>query len=394
MSWINSVGEFMRGLYSGGTTVRVQRISESHYYNSDRYSDLLSLPPVKAGVTFIAETVAQLQFKALGAHPEASALAQQLNTFPKQYYTKQEFIHRIVSDMLVEGNAFVVTDNLTQEFNHLPFGKVKVVNQQEEVYPFKQDRAYVPFDATPLDAREILHFELNNYKGEAIGLRNGHQTLIQTTRKLYEHQLNIAAQTPASIISLRKDFTGRPPAVKDEAKKAFLEDVQKGGVVISEMDVAYNKITGMTPEQSLAEAIKAISQDFFRILNIPPIFMGFADVGSKLTLEAQTQQLIQSCISPIARRIGEELTSKLLTMQGLPGEIILETDSVRVIDRKTQVDTLVALVAGGILAPDNAREVLGFPLLGEGYDKPKQNLATTDGLTAKNYLDNKNTKAL
>jgi HK97 family phage portal protein len=237
-------------------------------------------------------------------------LSKKIDVYPNEYMIRKNFIYKIVSDMITNGNSVVypqvqqgLLENLTiWDINQIIFnGDFESYNIQYKLQKF--------------DPNELLHFVLIPddqlpFKGQGFIpiVKDTIANIVQanTTKTGFLQ----SKWRPSLIIKVESDAEGMQ--VQEERKKilnSYVGDTENGEpwiVPASEIDVREIRplsLQDLAIQESLTLDKKAVASAF----GIPAFMVGVGNFNKD-----EYNNFISSVIMPIAKAIEQELTKKLV----------------------------------------------------------------------------------
>ena len=281
-----------------------------------------------------------------------------LNKEPNPFQDISTFKRNLITDYIIDGNIFIYYDGV--HLYHLPAEKVTIHADSEtyiERFTFN-DITYKP--------SEIIHIKENSfysiYRGTS-RLKPALRTIIlmQNMRQFQDSFFKNGAvpglvlKSPNTLsekikermiqswtIRYRPDSGGRRPLILD------------GGIEIDQ--ISNTNFRELDFQQAILENEKII----LKALGIPPILM---DSGNNANIRPNMRMYYLETILPIVKKLhfgleryfGFELKENVTDVPALQPEM------------RDQSQYYTALVNGGIISPNEAREHLGFDTI-EGQD--------------------------
>lgn len=291
-----------------------------------------------------------------------------LNYEPNLFQDINTFKRNLVTDFILDGNIFIYFDGV--HLYHLPSSKMSIHSSSDtyvEKYTFSNDIDYSP--------SEIIHIKENSffsiYRGVprlSPALRT--MQLIASMRKFQDNFFKNGAvpglvlKSPNTLsekikdrmiqswqVRYKPDAGGRRPLVLD------------GGIEIDQISNVNFK--DLDFQSAIAENEKII----LKALGVPPIML---DSGNNANIRPNMRLYYLETILPIVRKInfgferffGFSIKEDVTDIPALQPEL------------RDQSQYYTALVNGGIISPNEAREQLGFePVDGQDDVRVPANIA-------------------
>ena len=282
-----------------------------------------------------------------------------LNTEPNPFQDISTFKRNLVTDYIIDGNIFIYYDGV--HLYHLPASKM-VIHASEtryiEKFTFNEVVDYSP--------AEVIHIKDNSFHSIYRGtsrLKPALRTmqLMSSMRKFQDNFFKNGAvpglvlKSPNTLsekikermiqswsIRYRPDAGGRRPLILD------------GGIEVDEISNVNFK------ELDFQSAIEENEKIILKALGVPPLLL---DSGNNANIRPNMRMYYLETILPIVRKInfaferffGFELREDVTNIPALQPEL------------RDQAAYYATLVNTGIIAPNEAREQLGFEKL-DGHD--------------------------
>jgi len=282
-----------------------------------------------------------------------------LNKEPNPFQDISTFKRNLITDYILDGNIFIYYDGV--HLYHLPANKMNIHASQTtyiEKYTFNETVNYSP--------SEIIHIKDNSFYSIYRGvsrLKPALRTMIlmQNMRQFQDNFFKNGAvpglvlKSPNTLsekikermiqswtLRYRPDSGGRRPLILD------------GGIELD--SISNTNFRELDFQNAIAENEKII----LKALGIPPILL---DSGNNANIRPNMRMYYLETILPIVKKLhfglerffGFELRENVTDVPALQPEL------------RDQSQYYTALVNGGIISPNEAREHLGFEPV-EGYN--------------------------
>jgi len=282
-----------------------------------------------------------------------------LNKEPNPFQDISTFKRNLITDYILDGNIFIYYDGV--HLYHLPANKMNIHASQTtyiEKYTFNETVTYSP--------SEIIHIKDNSFYSIYRGvsrLKPALRTMIlmQNMRQFQDNFFKNGAvpglvlKSPNTLsekikermiqswtLRYRPDSGGRRPLILD------------GGIELD--SISNTNFRELDFQNAIAENEKII----LKALGIPPILL---DSGNNANIRPNMRMYYLETILPIVKKLhfglerffGFELRENVTDVPALQPEL------------RDQSQYYTALVNGGIISPNEAREHLGFEPV-EGYN--------------------------
>ena len=346
--------------YLGQTTETSREFTQSY----ERYYETLEI--VNRGVNIIVDDVAEIPHMvgpAMGHHASVKGIKKSrvsllLNREPNPFQDISAFKRNLVTDFLLDGNIFVYYDGA--HLYHLPADNVTI---HADSRTFIEKYTYNDVDYTP---SEIIHVKENSFYSIFRGtsrLKPAVRTM-QLTSNMRQFQDNffkngavpgLVLKSPNTLsekikermiqswsVRYRPDAGGRRPLILD------------GGIEVDSISNVNFK------ELDFQSSITENENIILKALGIPPIML---DSGNNANIRPNMRMYYLETVLPIVRKLnfaysrffGFAINEDVTNIPALQPEL------------RDQSQYYSALVNGGIITPNEARDALGFEGV-EGYD--------------------------
>lgn len=323
---------------------------------------------VNRGVNLIVDDAAEVKTTVGAQVPGIQSIAKGvkrsrvnllLNKEPNPFQDISTFKRNLITDYILDGNIFIYYDGV--HLYHLPANKVNIHASQTtyiEKYTFNETVTYSP--------SEIIHIKDNSFYSIYRGvsrLKPALRTMVlmQNMRQFQDNFFKNGAvpglvlKSPNTLsekikermiqswsLRYRPDSGGRRPLILD------------GGIELD--SISNTNFRELDFQNAIAENEKII----LKALGIPPILL---DSGNNANIRPNMRMYYLETILPIVKKLhfglerffGFELKENVTDVPALQPEL------------RDQSQYYTALVNGGIISPNEARDHLGFEPV-EGYD--------------------------
>ena len=338
--------------------------SREYTQNYETYYETLEI--VNRGVNIVVDDVSEIPHKvgaAAGHHASVKGIKKSrvsllLNREPNPFQDVSAFKRNLVTDFLLDGNIFIYYDGA--HLYHLPADKVTIHGDSRT---FVEKYTYNDIDYAPA---EIIHVKENAFYSIFRGtsrLKPAVRTM-QLTANMRQFQDNffkngavpgLVLKSPNTLsekikermiqswsIRYRPDAGGRRPLILD------------GGIEVDSISNVNFKELDFQP--AIAENEKII----LKAIGVPPILL---DSGNNANIRPNMRMYYLETIIPIVRKLnfaysrffGFAIEEDVTNIPALQPEL------------RDQSQYYSALVNGGVITPNEARNALGFEAV-EGYD--------------------------
>ena len=335
-----------------GTTQNTSRYTSNHIraYNT--------LEVINRGVNLIADAAGDFTFDVKERLPGLQPIVQNvrekriitlLNHKSNKYTSASEFKRQIVTELLLEGNAFVYFDGA--EIFLLPSINVEIVPDKKEFIKLYR------YENTDFKPNEIIHIRENSadsiYRGasrlnscvESINILNNMNTY---QKNFFKNNtiLGVVLKTPdmlndkmkrRKVLEWMRDYNptsgGRKPLILD------------GGFEIEDLSKYSFK------ELDFAESIKNQERKILEALGVPPILL---DSGNNANNTPNTKLLYTNTVLPIVNKIASSFEIFFgFDLKPVTADIMALRP-----DLREQANYYSTLVNAGIMTRNEAREAL------------------------------------
>lgn len=332
--------------------------SRSQYYN-----DLL----VHTCIDVIAKHVGKLTARVIknGAPVTDTPLYRVLTLEPNPYMTAYDLQYKTAAGVMKNQNAYIkiVRDGAgaVRELWPLDFQTVEAMEKDNDVFlkfVFKKGKtAIIPY-------ADIIHIRSKFQDGEFIAHTddnlNDNLALINTLQQSFKN----AAINSGRIRGVVQ-ITGQAGNAKWEEKaKAINESIhnsETGGIVATDSSVTFTPCN-TNPVAADHSQLDYIRENIYR-------YYGTSDaIISNTYSEPQWQAFYESTIEPIAIRLSQEMSRKLLspTEKKSGYAIVFDANRLAYADTKTKVELIRQLRPLGILTVNQSLEIMNLPPVADG----------------------------
>ena len=301
-----------------------------------------------------------------------------LNYYPNPLQNGTQFIKNVVTQLLVESNAFA-----EPIFDYQTGRLLQIYPIPNKVFKFETDignrNAYVLFaDGTnpekKYNLKDIIYLSrfctLSGGKKNNLGL---YETVLKS---LGEQIVNVASpKKPRAILQSNQVGQGQ---LKDKDRKGTMEDVKANFDESVQGLVYFDKMWNITPinwqendvNRELMQMVINIVYNYFSINE---------NIINNKASEVEMEMFINTTIKPLAIQFEKEFTNKLFTENEYYFGNRIEFDyyslSVSTLQAKTSLFGVA--IRQGILNIDECREMIGQPPLPNGWGKKYRVTADT-----------------
>ena len=300
-----------------------------------------------------------------------------------------QMLKLIVESVILQGNAFVYIQRGSE-------GKVvglRYLEPTDVVIDYRKEKDVLYYDVPLLKLRkkiapeDMLHFVLHSHNGvEGISLlRYACRSLDLANAN--ENAANNFFSNGMNVNGLLQLKTPISEKQKQDIRQSWQQAYsgQGGGLAIINANMEYRQLSLNPTDSQLLESRAFNVADICRFFNINPALIGGDSKVSYSSLEMQMNAFLTFTLQPYITMIETELNRKLLMPSEANLEIVLETNDILRIDKKSQADYYQKMVQSGVLSANEVRKEIGYAPF-EGGDEHR--IAYSDA--AQNTLeDNK-----
>lgn len=337
---------------------------------NDRAQNLSS---VYRCVDLISSTVANLPLNVLYIDKKGNTREQKNHRLQKVFdnmvMTRYNFMKKLISDVLLRGNAFCYLNRNEQgdvvDITYLETSDVSVYwnKQKQELY------YQIPFlsKVQKIQAFDILHLQNNSSDGI-----HGQSVLSFAARQL---QIAHGAENSAKQIFQ----SGGQPArgvlsTLSAISKKQKEDIANNwtqstnGVLVLSGDMKYQALSSNAEEMQLLDSRKFNAIEICSFFGVPPSLLGLGDKTSNV--EDLMNLFLTTTIQNYISMIEHEFSRKMFSPQS-QGKYKIDVDenSMLRMSKSTQSQYFSSLLQNGCLSINEVRNELGYESIGEQGDK-------------------------
>lgn len=283
-------------------------------------------------------------------------LSKKIDIYPNKNMTRKNFIHKIVTDMILEGNAVVlpiIKNALIDDLQILRSDKLR--------FDAKGDNYVINYAGKPYEPDEVLHFALNPDDTHPFQGQGYTKMIAQTVNNLL--QANATKKgflqskwKPSLIMSINSDSED----LQDETKRSKILGSYTKTTEIGEPwlipagEISIEKIQPLTLndlaiQDSITLDIKTIATAF----GIPPFMVGVGAFNKD-----EYNNFISTTIMSIAINIQQELSKKLLSSPTMYFKF--NPKSLMQYNLNEQVGFVKDMVGGGMLNRNEGRSEFDY----------------------------------
>ena len=305
------------------------------------------------------------------------ATARVLNYQPNPLQNGTQFIKNLITDLLVQNDAFAepIFDTKTGALSQIY--PLPVRNKQLSL---ENNQGYVQFfDARnnpekKYNLKSLIY--LNRFSTLSGGTKNNLGLYETVLKSLGEQIVNVASpKKPRAILQSNQIGQGQ---LKDKDKTGVMNDVKANFDSNVNGIVYFDKMWNITPinwqendvNKELMQLVINIVYNYFSINE--------AIINNKAT-EIEMQMFIANTIKPLAIQLEREFTNKLFTVNefNFGNRIEFDYHALTVTTLQARTALFSVAIRSGILNQDECREYLGQPPLPNGWGKKYRVTADT-----------------
>lgn len=348
--------------------------------------NVLAYSAVYRCVTMIANDIAKLDLRLMELEeddgiwePTTSPAFSPVLRKQNEYQTRQDFIKRWMTSLLTKGNTYVLKgrDNrgvVTSLYVLDPFVTLPLVAESGEVfYQCGGNKLAGIADSIKVPASEIIHDRCNPLFHDLCGISPlvacGLSAVQALNSQMSWNKFFANGSTPSGILTVPGNITEEQAG---EFKKKW-NDNHAGPNNIGQLAVLgggldYKPIPMSAVDQELIAQLKWSAENVCTAFGVPPYMIGVGPPPNYNNIEALNQQYYSQCLQNYIESIERKLDEGL-GLDQVPGVTYgteFDLDDLLRMDTKTQYDTFGTGVKNGILAPNEARQKIGYAPLDGG----------------------------
>ena len=335
------------------------------------YSPLAKNQEVRKCVFKIADLVSNMTIMLMqngenGDKRLKNELSKKIDIYPSKNMTRKNFIHKIVTDMILTGNAVVIpkiSEGLIKDLQILKISNVTFEDAGED-YRIK-------YESTTFYPDELLHFVLNPdddypYRGQGytMMIKNTIENLLQANAT--KTGFLKSKWKPSLIISINSDIEElQNPEKRNKILGSYTKTTEVGepwlipAGQIDTKEVRPLSLNDLAIQDSITLDLKTVASAF----GIPAFMVGVGEFNKD-----EYNNYISTTIMSIALNIQQELTKKLLYAPNMYFKF--NPKSLMQYNLSEQVSFVKELVAGGMLNRNEARSEFDYaPIDDEGMNE-------------------------
>jgi HK97 family phage portal protein len=335
---------------------------------------ILSHPIVYACVTLIASDIGKLSLRLMelqqGLWQEAvSPSFSPVLRRPNHFQTRQQFIESWQLSKLNYGNAYIlkVRDNrmvVTSQYVLDPNRVKPLVAPDGSVFYAlnSDDLSKLPFDIPAIPASEIIHDRMECLFHPLVGISPLFAAGLAATQGI--KMLNNSAKffenmaRPSGILTAPGQISdATAQRIKDHWEKNYRSD-NIGKVAVLGDALTYSPMSVTAVDSQLVEQDDKVAEKICSAFHVPPYMVGVGPMPTYNNIEALNLQYYAQCLQKHIEAVEACLDVGLALPSNYRTEFDLD-DLLRM-DTATRIKSTNEAVAGGWLAPNEARRRFGL----------------------------------
>lgn len=292
------------------------------------------------------------------------------NTEPNVNQNSTAFLHKLVSKLLADGEALIISTRRRDGYDALVVADSYLLGDQ---YPSKQNEysgvqvGSLIYDKTFRES-EVLHLRLNHVNVRPVldGLYSAYWKLINAAMKRYawdkgQHWKVHVNQLASGADDFKQNFA---TMIQEQVKVFFDSD----GTILPEFDGYLYTNESKASAVDLAD-IQSQMKDIFgftaKALQIPAVLVD----GSVQGTEDAQSRFLTGCIAPICDQLQEEINRKRYGYDAIRrgSYLTIDTSNVRHFDMFANAANVEKLVGSGVFSINNVLRAAGLPEIPETW---------------------------
>lgn len=319
----------------------------------------------------IANAVGRCEFRTFRGNVEIREREHYLwNVEPNVNQNSTAFLHKLVSKLLVDGEALVISTRRRDGYDALVVADSYLLNGE---YPSRQNEYVnvqvgdVSYEKTFRES-EVLRLRLNHIDIKPVldGLYGSYWRLISAAMKRYEWDKGQHWKVHVDQLAQgTENFKEKFALMIQEQVKAFLDS---NGAILPEFDGYTFTNEGGKSYVELAD-IQNQMKDIFgftaKAFQIPAVLVD----GSIQGTEDAQGRFLTGCIDPICDQLQEEINRKRYGYEGVTNGNYLrvDTSSIRHFDMFANAGNVEKLVGSAVFSVNDVLRAAGLPTIPEPW---------------------------
>ena len=312
-----------------------------------------------------------------------SQMSRVLTLRANPFQNASQFWKNTITRLMLDNNVFIepVWDGNTGELKHLfilpkDYFDFETVGGTAKVKFASSQKSY--------DLADLIY--LNRFANITGGSNNSlglYETVVQS---LAEQAINVARPNKVRAI-LQGKVSGAAPQLKEKDKKGVMKEF---AVNMAENVQGVSYLDGqweITPINWQENDVNRALMQF--VINIVYNYFGITEsiINNKAT-EVEYQLFVRNRVEPLAQQVEQEFTSKLFTEReiGFGNKIELDTFSLTVGTMSAKAALFNVGLRQGVLAIDEAREMIGLAPLPDGLGQMNRTTLDTVDISIANEM--------
>lgn len=323
-----------------------------------------------------------------------------LNVQPNPFMSQFTFKKMLVVDMLLKGNAYILTErNKLGEVISL----IRLNPDQVQIDTTGNDLKYhYTLTKKTYDKSQIVH--LLNYTLDGL---IGVSTLTHAATTLgiaYSNEEHTASfwKSGGNMTGILRPIAGATMNQNQQtkAKESLVNQLNtdlggsSGSIVVLGDGLEYQSISVNPKDSQLIESRQFNVIDICRFFNVPPS-LAFSETGKFSTAEQQSLDFLNNSLTPLMEKIESEMFRKLyLPSEWDESELKFDADNLMRLDAVTKADYFSKLFQIGGLTTNEIREKISasYPVKGGNRAFIQVNVQPTDALISEQQSINPDAK--
>ncbi len=334
-----------------------------------------SLAAVIRCVGLYADAVADLPLRCVRRDPDGGAAEfVDMPLLRTWSFTDKELL---VASALLSGNGYALFSNA--RMRSYPASRVVIERDVQTGEPFYRFTTYEQAAQQPLLAADkVVHVRYRCFADPREGqsplalARSSVDAALETQEATRELMGNLSSA--GIVLSTDKKISPDTAALfKSQWEEKFGRGSRGRTAILGDGLTAARMESWKASDAQLIEFARYSVAEVARIFGVPLQLLGETASLNYSTAVELSRTFTLNALGPFLRRVGAELSAKLLTerQRGLGQWIEFDTEGLTLSPGKESSDYYGSLVSGGILTPNEARNALGWEDV-EGGDKLRE----------------------
>lgn len=317
-----------------------------------------------------------------------------LNCNPNQRMTRVQFMKVLVTNLLLDGNAYAFIERENgniKALHYIPSSYVTINPPENLIQPLTYT---ITGFSKIIEAKDIVHIKNFSYDGligistlkHGINVLNLAQNAESSASGFYSNGCNVSGILSVNAVMSKE--------AKENLKKSWQQSLNPetgslGGLVVCEAGVNYTPLSIDPSDAQLLESREYSVLEICRLFGVPPTKVFDYTKSSYSTLEQANLSFLSECIQPLCAKIEQEFEAKLFPNNcECIIDIKFDTKALLLTDKASLANYYTQLYNIGVYSPNEIRRELNLDAI-EGGDNHfgQANLLTLDNI-AKNVPSN------